>query len=74
MFISDLYIYIFFFFFKQAAVKYYNEPDQQYKEYNLPVNNILLKLDESFMVSHEKNEETNRWKVTVDQKEVSVTV
>ena len=72
MFISDLYIYIFF--FEQAAVKYYYEHNQQYKEYNPPVDNILIELDESFVVSHEKNEETNRWKVTVDQKEVSVTV
>ena len=63
------------FFFKQATVQYYDEHGQQYMEYNPPVNDIVLKLDESFMVSHEKNEdekneESNRWKVTVDQDQV----
>ena len=39
------------------------------------MNDILLKLDESFVVSHEKNEENdkrNKWKVTVDQEQVCI--
>lgn len=61
------------FFKTQAAVNYYYEHDKHYKEYNQPVNDILLKLDEYFVVSYEQNEENegnNIWKVTVDQNQV----
>ena len=58
---------------------YYYEHDKHYKEYNQPVTDILLELDESFVVSYEINEENegNKWKVTVDQEQVkssSITV
>ena len=48
----------------------YYKHDQQYEECSQPVNDILLKLDESFVVSCEENEEKSRWKVTVDQEQV----
>ena len=77
MFISVLYLLK-----TQAAVKYrYEQEFIKYEEYTQPVNDIPLKLDESFVVSYEKNEENegnNRWKVTnFDQKPVkslSITV
>ena len=52
----------------------YYKHDWQYKEYNQPVNDILLTLDECFMVSYEQNEENerdNKWKVSnFDQMQV----